>query len=110
MAVDLFGQSVGNSPKVQPVSSGSTVAFREVGRHRACRPNSLIGNGFERRRNSHRKRGGDARSFEGLFAGNEKLVFVNALDMVPSGSFIRSPKPVVQAMSRCYAPARPACP
>ena len=71
VTVDLLGRGVGDPPEVEPVSSGPTVAFCEVGRYRACRANHLIGDRLQRSRNSHHEGDGVACCLEGLFMGDE---------------------------------------
>ena len=106
MAVDLFGRGVGDSPVVRPIPSDSAVTFCKVGRNRSCRADHLIGNGLQRSWNPHDQLDRDSRCFKG-FVSAMRLVFVAALDMVTSGSFM--PFQSLWAADVKGAP-HPACP
>ena len=81
------------------LSSAPAVALREVGRHRARRPNDLIGNRLQRSRNPHGEIDGGARCFEGLLVGNEVGVLQD-VGLLTSGSFMPPLEPVGHTMSR----------
>ena len=53
VGVDFLRRSVGDSPVVVAVPTGSTVAFGEIRGYRRRRSNDLIGDGLQRRRHPH---------------------------------------------------------
>jgi len=52
MDVDLLRRTVGDSPMVQSIATGSTVALRQIGGNGSRRTDDLIGEAPQRRRDS----------------------------------------------------------
>jgi hypothetical protein len=72
--IDLLGRPVSDSPMIESISTKSTVAFTEICRNGARRPNHLIGKRPKRGRHPSRERQGQACGFEGGGMGDEAVV------------------------------------
>ncbi len=103
VTVDLFGRGIGDPPVVQPVSSKPAVAFSDVGRDRACRPDHLISYRFQRGGNPHDELDGYACCFEGFLVGSEVGVR-DGSGLVTSGSFMLTRMLVRGPVSRVCRP------
>jgi len=71
VAVDLFRRGVGDAPMVDSVPSETSVAFGEICRHRACRPDDLIGDAFQGCRHPADESQCNACCFKGLLLSDE---------------------------------------
>ena len=87
MAVNFLRRGISDSPVIHPNSTGTAVAFRQVGRHRASRADHLIGNRLQWCRHPDDEPDGYASSFDAL-SWAMSLVSGTALDMITSGSFM----------------------